>query len=113
MIRFDLIKKTIILAILVITIVFGLLYLSFNFYLNDGPEHLDDRPITLRLFRPSYKAEGGIFLVTMFLLIFGLPIIEYIIAANIHKILLFNKKKYCCYKAIVENIDISDNVCIC
>ena len=108
----DLIKKAVISSVIIIIIVLGLLCLSFNFYLNDGPGHLDDRPIMLRFFRPSYKAEGGIFLVTMLLLIFGLPSIAYNIASNIHKVVVFRKKKYFCYKVIVENIDFRDNLYI-
>ena len=109
---FDLIKKTIISSVLIVTLVFGLLYLSCNFYINDGPNHLNDRPIASRLLRPSYKVEGGIFLVTMLLLLFGLPSIAYIIALNINKIVTFCKNKYFCYKVIVENIDLSDNLYI-
>lgn len=106
------IKRAVISSVIIITIVFGLLCLVFNFYLNNGPEHLDDRPIILKLFRPSYKVEGRIFLVTMLLLIFGLPSIVYSIASNIHKLLVFRKKKYFCYKVIVENIDFRDSLYI-
>lgn len=108
----DQIKKAIISSGIIIAIILGLLCLLFNFYLNDGPGHLDDRPIILKLFRPSYKVEGRIFLVTMLLLIFGLPSIVYNIASNIHKLLVLRKKKYICYKVIVENIDFRDSLYI-
>jgi len=48
----------------------------------------------------------------MLLLLFGLPSIAYIIALNINKIVTFCKNKYFCYKVIVENIDLSDNLYI-
>lgn len=101
----DLIKTAIISSVAIIAVFLGMLYLSFNFYLNDGPSHLADRPTILRLFRPDYKAEGGIFLLTMLLLILGLPLIAHTIASGVHRISLFRKNRYSCYKVHIENVD--------
>lgn len=110
MILFDLIKKSIISSVGTIVIVFGLLYLSASWYINDGPDHLNDRFILSKMFHPSRKVEGGMFFITIFLLTFGLPIIAYVIITNIYKVLTFKKKKYYCYRAVVENIDLSHNL---
>lgn len=109
MVRLDLIKKSIIAFIVTTVVILSLLILFANWYVNNGPNHLNDRPIILKIFHPSREVEGRIFLITFFLLIFGLPIIEYVISIYIHKILLF-KKKFCCYKVIVENIDFDHNL---
>lgn len=106
----DLLKRTVISSLAIICVVLGLLFMVFNFYLNDGPSHLSDRPTILRLFRPDYKAEGGIFLLTMLLLIFGLPLIAHTIATGLHRISLLKRNRYFCYKVFVESIDSKDKL---
>lgn len=100
--------KAIVNIILIIVVILYLSYCSCNWYLNGGIENLNNRPLVSKLLRSNTKIEGGVFFSTILLVLFGVPVIIYGIAVNLHRRFTFSKDKISCYRTIIANFDLKD-----
>ena len=103
---FETIKNAVLNIFLVIIVMIILLFISGNFFVNDGPSRLRERSIISKILVKSRNIEGAEALIAFFILIFGIPILTYNLTIYIHKVRKVLKKEYKSYYAKVDFSDL-------